>query len=332
MRQYPSTRLRRNRKVEWSRKLFRENTLQADDLILPIFVQEGHCIKTPIESMPGVYRVTQDIAKEIAHDAKNLGINAVILFPYIEKSKKCPQGKEVLSPDNLICRTIREIKYSVPDIGVMTDVALDPYTSHGHDGVIDESGYVLNDKTIDVLSAQALNFVLAGCDAVAPSDMMDGRVGKIRDTLEVKGFHNTQIISYSAKYASNFYGPFRDAVGSKNTLLKADKKTYQMDFSNSREAMSAIELDIAQGADAIIIKPGLPYLDILKLAHDQFNIPFVAYQVSGEYSMLKLAAERGIFDFLGTCFETLTAMKRAGASAIITYAALDIAKYLMRGR
>ncbi|WP_339041108.1 porphobilinogen synthase [Candidatus Lariskella endosymbiont of Hedychridium roseum] len=332
MQQYPSTRLRRNRKVEWSRKLFRENTLQTDDLILPIFVQEGNGLKTPIESMPGVYRVTQDIAKEIAHDAKSIGINAVILFPYIDKSKKCPQGKEALNHDNLICRTIKEIKSSIPELGVITDVALDPYTSHGHDGLIDESGYVLNDKTIDVLSAQALNFALAGCDAIAPSDMMDGRVGKIRETLEMKGFHNTQIISYSAKYASNFYGPFRDAVGSKNTLLKADKKIYQMDCANSKEAMSAIELDIAQGADAIIIKPGLPYLDILKLASDQFNIPLVAYQVSGEYSMLKLAAERGIFDFLGTCFETLTAMKRAGASAIITYAALDIAKYLMQKR
>ena len=325
---YPGTRLRRIRSAKWSRDLFAENSITVNDLVQPYFITEGHGLKTEISTMPGIYRLTIDNLLQEAKRAKDLGIKAIMLFPQISTSKKSHDAKESYAQDSLICRAIMELKNLGVDIGVITDVALDPYTLDGHDGITDKKGAVLNDKTIEVLCKQSLALAEAGCDAIAPSDMMDGRIGKIRESLEDQGFHNTQIISYAAKYASNFYGPFRDAVGSKAQLGKADKQSYQMDIRNSREAMSEVSLDISEGADAVIIKPGMPYLDVIKSINTKYNIPVMAYQVSGEYSMLKIAGEHGIFDAKAAMLESLMAFKRAGASAIITYAATEVAAIL----
>ena len=287
-----------------------------------------------ISSMPGISRLNLNSAVSLVKDAKKLGISAVALFPKISPNLKDNTGKESYNPNSMICRLIKAIKNSVPDIGVISDIALDPYTSHGHDGIL-KDGYILNDETIDVLMKQALTYVIAGCDILAPSDMMDGRVLKIRNMLESEGFFNAKIMSYSAKYASCFYGPFRDAVGSKTNLFSddalirpLDKKTYQMDYRNSKEAIREVELDIAEGADMVIIKPGMPYLDIIKTVSSKFNIPVLAYQVSGEYSMLKIASQSGIFDEKDVWLESMMAFRRAGAQAIITYAAIEIAKML----
>ncbi len=323
---FPKTRLRRNRKAAWVRELTAENSLSPSDLILPLFVIEGKNKKEEIPTLPGVFRLSIDLLIKKAQEAHSLGIPALMLFPMIEQKLKTVDGKEAFNKKNLICRAIAEIKNSVPEIGVITDVALDPYTTHGHDGIIDEKGYVINDATIEVLCRQALMQAEAGCDVVAPSDKMDGRVGMIRNYLDSKNFSDVSLMSYAVKYASSFYGPFRHAVGSANNLKKSDKKTYQMDFRNSREAMREISLDIAEGCDTLIIKPGMPYLDVIKEASQNFKLPIIAYQVSGEYAMLKLAAEKGAFDFDGAFYESLMAFKRAGASAIISYGAIEAAQ------
>ena len=323
---YPGTRLRRIRSAKWSRDLFSETSISVNDLIQPYFVTEGAGKRSEISTMPGIYMLSTDNLIEEVKQAQDLGINAIMLFPQIDANKKSSDAKEAFNQDNLISRAIRELKKAGIGIGIMSDVALDPYTLDGHDGITDENGIVLNDQTIEVLCKQSLTLAQAGCDVIAPSDMMDGRIGKIRESLEQNGFHNTQIISYAAKYASNFYGPFREAVGSKNQLGKADKQTYQMDIRNSREALFEVGLDISEGADAVIIKPGMPYLDIIKSISIEYNIPIIAYQVSGEYAMLKIAGANGIFDAQDAMMESLIAFKRAGASSIITYAATEIAK------
>lgn len=325
---FPQVRLRRLRKSAWMRELVAQNSLRESDLILPLFVIEGKNIEQKIDHLPGVSRFSIDLIVKKAKEAKALGIPAVMLFPAIEQKLKTVDGKEAFNEDNLICRTIKAIKKQVPEIGVICDVALDPYTTHGHDGIIDENGEVLNDATIEVLCKQALVQASAGCDIIAPSDMMDGRVAVIRDTLEDYGFMDVAIMSYAAKYASSFYGPFRHAVGSASNLKKSDKKTYQMDFRNSLEAMREIALDVDEGADMVIIKPGMPYLDVVKEASQNFSLPIISYQVSGEYAMLKHAANNGAFDFDVALFESLISFKRAGASAIITYGAIEIAKKL----
>lgn len=323
---FPKTRLRRNRKSPWIRELTAQNALLPSDLILPLFVIEGKNKEEKISHLPDVSRFSIDGIVKKAKEARALGIHALMLFPVIDQKLKNADGKEAKNRKNLICRTIAEIKNAVPEIGVIADVALDPYTSHGHDGIVDADGYVENDATIEVLCEQALAQAEAGCDVIAPSDMMDGRVGVIRDCLDDAGFVNTSIMSYAAKYASSFYGPFRHAVGSVNNLKKSDKKTYQMDFRNSDEALREIELDIAEGADMIIIKPGMPYLDIVSRASQAFKLPIISYQVSGEYAMLKLAAAHGAFDFDAAFYESLMAFKRAGASAIISYGAIAAVK------
>ncbi len=328
---FPKTRLRRNRKSPWIRELTAQNSLAATDLILPLFVIDGKNKEEKIASLPDVSRFSIDRIVKQAKEAKSLGIPAVMLFPVTDPKLKSADGKEAWNKKNLICRAIAEIKNAVPEIGVIADVALDPYTSHGHDGIIDENGYVINDNTIEVLCLQALAQAEAGCDVIAPSDMMDGRIGVIRDALDDAGFVNTSIMSYAAKYASSFYGPFRDAVGSKNNLKKSDKKTYQMDFRNSLEAISEIRMDIEEGADMVIVKPGLPYLDIVARATQNFEVPIISYQVSGEYAMLKFAAANDAFDFDAALHETLIAFKRAGASAIISYAAISAVKKLLCG-
>jgi porphobilinogen synthase len=322
---FPNTRLRRNRQASWIRDLTAQTTISAKDLILPLFVIEGKNQREEISSLPGVFRLSIDLLVQKAKEAHDLGIPALMLFPVTEQKLKNADGSEALNPKNLVCRAVREIKNAVPEIGVICDVALDPYTSHGQDGLIDENGYVLNDETVEKLCEQALIQAAAGCDALAPSDMMDGRIGVIRMALEQNGFQNTLLISYAAKFASNFYGPFRDAVGSAANL-KADKKTYQMDFRNSAEAMREIAMDVSEGADAIIIKPGLPYLDVVKEASQNFSLPIFSYQVSGEYAALAFGAKAGALDFMKTLFETVAACKRAGASAVISYAASEIAK------
>lgn len=327
---FPKTRLRRNRKSAWIRELTAQTTLSPSDLILPLFVVEGKNKAEKITHLPDVFRFSIDVIVKKAKEAKNLGIPALMLFPAIDQKLKTADGKEALNKKNLICRTIREIKNAIPEIGVICDVALDPYTSHGHDGLIDEKGNVLNDATIEVLCNQALIQAEAGCDMVAPSDMMDGRIGVIRDALDDQGFEEVSIISYAVKYASSFYGPFRHAVGSAVNLKSSDKKTYQMDFRNSFEAMREIALDISEGADMIIIKPGLPYLDITYEAAKNFAIPLISYQVSGEYAMLKFAAANGAFDFAAVFYESLMAMKRAGSKAIITYGAIEMARKLSK--
>ena len=324
---YPATRLRRARMQAWSRELMAETQLSPSDLILPVFVQEGKNRETSVGSMVDVSRITLDLLEKKSKSASQLGIPAIAIFPAVDKKLKSPMGDEALNPKNLVCRAIAAVKSAAPDIGVIVDVALDPYTTHGQDGIV-ERGQVVNDKTVEKLCQQTLVMAKAGCDIVAPSDMMDGRIGAIRAALEHAEFHDTMILSYAAKYASSFYGPFRDAVGSGLALGKADKKTYQMDVRNSREAMREIALDIAEGADMVMVKPALPCLDIIHRASQRFDLPIFAYQVSGEYVMIKAAAKNGWMDGEAVMLESLIAIKRAGARAIFTYAAMEVAKRL----
>ena len=323
---YPQLRLRRSRQNKWSRRLISENNLSVDDLILPIFIVEGKNKKIPVKSMPGIFRYTLDKLNSIVRNAIDLGIPMIALFPYTQKKLKDSLGTESLNPNNLVCRACKQVKKKFENkIGIMCDVALDPYTSHGHDGIF-ASGNVLNDETIKILVEQSLLQASAGCDVLAPSDMMDGRIGVIRKALDKNGFKNVQILSYAVKYASSYYGPFRDAVGTKN-LLKGNKKTYQMDFRNSNEALREVALDIKEGADMVIVKPGLPYLDIIEKVKNKFKIPVMAYQVSGEYSMITNSINKGILN-RDVILETLMSFKRSGANAIITYFALQVAKDL----
>jgi len=324
---YPNLRLRRNRKTDWSRRLVEESTLSANDLILPIFLTEGKNRVQSIKTMPGVFRYSIDKLNKIIDRAILLKLPMVALFPYTNSKVKNKYGSEALNEDNLVCKAIRYIKKRYKNqIGIMCDVALDPYTSHGHDGLL-KSGYVLNDETIEILIKQSLLQAQMGCDLLAPSDMMDGRIGKIRKVLDKNGYQLVQLLSYAVKYASSFYGPFRDAVGSKN-LLKGDKKTYQMDYRNSIEALREVSLDIKEGADMVMVKPGLPYLDVIKMVKENFKIPVLAYQVSGEYSLIMNGINRGIID-KNSIIESLTSFKRAGANAVITYFAEKIAKDLI---
>ena len=314
---YPSLRLRRSRKDDWSRRLIEENNLTPNDFILPIFIIDGKNKKIPIKSMPGVYRYTLDRLSFVVDKALNKGLPMIALFPYTEKKKKNMLGTEALNEDNLICRALKLLKKKYKnEIGIMCDVALDPYTSHGHDGLVN-SRYVLNDETINVLVRQSLLQAQMGCDVLAPSDMMDGRIGKIRKSLDKQGYQMTQILSYAVKYASNYYGPFREAVGSKG-LLKSDKKNYQMDYRNSNEALREVSLDIKEGADMVMIKPGLPYLDVIKLVKENFKIPVIAYQVSGEYSLLSNGINKRLVNN-DIILESLISFKRAGANAIVSY-------------
>ena len=306
-----------------------ETTLTAANLIWPLFIAEGQGVDEPIASLPGVSRWSVDNIVARAKEARDLGIPCIALFPNTQPDRRSDDGKEALNPDNLMCRAIRALKEAVPDIGVLTDVALDPYTSHGHDGLLDESGYVLNDATAEVLVGQALNQAAAGADIIAPSDMMDGRVGLIREALEGAGHVNVQIMSYAAKYASGFYGPFRDAVGSRG-LLKGDKKTYQMDPANAEEALREVALDLAEGADSVMVKPGLPYLDIVRRVKERFEVPVFAYQVSGEYAMIEAAVAAGAAERDAVVLETLLAFRRAGCSGVLTYHALHAAKLLAK--
>jgi len=320
--------MRRNRLSEFSRKLISENTLSVNDLIYPIFLTYGSNVKEEISSMPGIYRYSLDLLHNEIEYISSLNIPAIALFPKIEDELKTPDGKEALNKNNLVCKAIQISKKINPDLGVITDVALDPYTDHGHDGII-KKDQIDNDLTVEILCKQAVMQAEAGCDIIAPSDMMDGRVGAIRDALDEHGLINVQIMSYAAKYASSFYGPFRDAVGSTINLSKKSKNTYQMDPANSAEALREIRFDINEGADMIIIKPGMPYLDIINKAKKEFNFPIIAYQVSGEYSMIKCAIQNGWFDEEKVIFETLMCFKRAGCSGIITYFAPYIAKKLI---
>ena len=324
---YPNLSLRRNRKTDWSRRLTQENNLSVNDLILPIFVVEGKKKKQVIKNMPGVCRYSIDNIPLILDKAVNYKIPMVAIFPYTNQKLKNNFGSEALNENNLVCRAIRYIKKKYKNkIGIMCDVALDPYTSHGHDGLI-KKDEILNDETIEVLINQSLLQAAMGCDVIAPSDMMDGRIGKIRKALDKKNYKNVQILSYAAKYASSFYGPFREAVGSKS-MLKGDKKTYQMDYRNSIEALREVSLDIKEGADMVMVKPGLPYLDVIKMVKENFKIPVLAYQVSGEYSLIMNGINRGIID-KNSIIESLTSFKRAGANAVITYFAEKIAKELI---
>lgn len=325
---FPAIRMRRLRRHEWTRRLVAETTLSCADLIWPLFLIAGENKRQPIASMPGVERLSIDQAVVAAEYAAGLGIPVIALFPYTEPQLKTADGREATNNQNLICRAVRAIKHAVPEIGVLCDVALDPYTTHGHDGVL-VGDDVANDETVEILVRQALVHADAGCDIIAPSDMMDGRVGAIRYALETNGFRNTLIMAYAAKYASAFYGPFRDAVGSAKALA-GDKRMYQMDPANGEEAIREVALDLAEGADMVMVKPGLPYLDIVRRVKDAFQVPVFAYQVSGEYSMLKGAAERGWLDGEGAMLESLIAFKRAGASGILTYFALEAARLLRR--
>ena len=322
---YPSTRLRRNRKKEWSRRLVQESTLSPNDLIWPIFICEGTNVKERINTMPGVYRNSIDRLEKLVESAMDKNIPMIALFPNIPNSKKNSKGSEALNKNNLVCKALRLIRKNYKNIGIMCDVALDPYTSHGHDGIL-KNNYVDNDETIKILIKQSLLQAEMGCDVIAPSDMMDGRVGEIRKALDKNNYELVQILSYAVKYASNFYGPFRDAVGSKKTL-KGDKKNYQMDFRNSKEALREVALDIKEGADFVMVKPGMPYLDIIKLIRDNFKIPVFAYQVSGEYSLIKNGIKNKILNE-EAIIESLTSFKRAGASAVVTYFAEEIAQKL----
>ena len=325
---FPTTRMRRMRFNDFSRRLMRENRLSVDDLIYPLFVTEGINQRELITSMPGVERFSLDLLLEQADEIYNLGIPAIALFPVTLASKKSDDAAEAYNPEGLAQRSVRALKKAFPDLGVITDVALDPFTSHGQDGLINKDGYVVNDETIEVLVKQALSHAEAGVDIVAPSDMMDGRIGAIRSALEAHQYPNTLILAYSAKYASSFYGPFRDAVGSASNLGKSNKYSYQMDPANSDEALREIALDLQEGADMIMVKPGMPYLDIIRRAKDQFGVPTFAYQVSGEYAMLKAAAENGWLDEKQTVLESLLAFKRAGSDAILTYFAKQAAQWL----
>jgi porphobilinogen synthase len=325
---YPATRLRRTRATAWSRALHRETILTPADLIWPLFVTSGSQTEEPIGSLPGVSRWSVDLIVARAKEAVALGIPCLALFPNTPAELRSEDGKEALDPDNLMCQAIRAIKDACGvDIGVLTDVALDPYTTHGQDGLVDRAGYVSNDATVDILVGQSLNQAAAGADVIAPSDMMDGRIGAIRDALEDGGYANVQIMSYAAKYASAFYGPFRDAVGSRG-LLKGDKKTYQMDPANAEEALREVALDLAEGADSVMVKPGLPYLDIVRRVKDAFEVPVFAYQVSGEYAMIEHAAAAGAGDRDALVLETLLAFKRAGCSGMLTYHAAHAARLL----
>ncbi|RIY31404.1 porphobilinogen synthase [Psittacicella melopsittaci] len=326
-RPYPRVRLRRNRKSDFARSLVRENTLTADDLIYPVFVLEGENRKEEIPSMPGQFRLSIDLLVESAKEWFADGIKVIDLFPVIESNKSL-EAEEAYNPEGLVQRCIRALKKELPELGIMTDVALDPYTTHGQDGIIDENGYVLNDKTIEVLVKQALSHIEAGADIISPSDMMDGRVGALRYAFEVNGHHNVQIMSYAAKYASVFYGPFRDAVGSTGNLKGADKFTYQMDPANADEALHEVALDLNEGADMVMVKPGLPYLDIVRQVKDTFRVPTFAYHVSGEYAMLKAAASNGWLDYKKSVLETMLCFKRAGCDGILTYCAPEVAKWL----
>ena len=325
---YPATRMRRNRYRSWLRDLVAESSLSPADLIWPVFVVEGVSQKQKIDSMPGVFRMTIDQVVMAAKEAIQLGVPALAIFPVTPSDKKSEDGAEATNPENLICRTIRAIREAVGDqIGLVTDVALDPYTSHGQDGLVVD-GYVVNDATIAVLQRQAQVQAAAGADVIAPSDMMDGRIGRIREALDSEGYSNVAIMAYSAKYASAFYGPFRDAVGSASNLGKSDKKTYQMNPANTDEAMHEVALDLQEGADIVMVKPGMPYLDIVRRVHEQFRVPVAVYQVSGEYAMLKAAAQNGWLDEKRVVLESLLAFKRAGASMILSYFAIDAARWL----
>jgi porphobilinogen synthase len=327
--QYPRVRLRRNRTAEWTRRLVAESRLTVEDLVWPVFVHDDDG-REDVPSMPGVQRLSISALVDEVGAAAALGVPAVALFPVVPAARKSETGDEAWNPDNLCNRAIRVVKQAVPEIGIICDVALDPYTSHGHDGLL-RDGRILNDETIDVLCQQALAEAAAGVDIVAPSDMMDGRVGRLRDALDAAGYQHVRILAYSAKYASAFYGPFRDAVGSKSALGKGDKRTYQMDPANSDEALRECALDIAEGADMIMVKPGMPYLDILRRVKDAFRMPTLVYQVSGEYAMLKAAAGNGWLDGERAMMESLLAFKRAGADGILTYFAVDAAKRLTSG-
>ncbi len=327
---FPGTRMRRMRRDDFSRRLMRESTLTVDDFIYPVFVLEGEGRSEKVGSMPGVERQSLDILLKTAERAVSLGIPALALFPVIDTSLKTLGAEEAFNSHGLVPRVIKALKREFPDLGVITDVALDPYTSHGQDGLIDETGYVLNDETLEVLAKQALCHAEAGADVVAPSDMMDGRIGRIRAELDEGGQIHTRILAYSAKYASSFYGPFRDAVGSAGNLGKGNKYTYQMDPANSDEALKEVALDLDEGADMVMVKPGMPYLDIVRRVKDEFGVPTYAYQVSGEYAMLKAAAQNGWLNEEACVLESLLAFKRAGADGILTYFALDAAAYLKR--
>jgi porphobilinogen synthase len=324
--QFPRVRMRRNRAADWSRRLVRETNLTVDDLIWPVFIKDGGAKREPIPSMPGVHRLTIPALLSAAEEAAKLGIPAIALFPYVPKEQKDERAEEAVRPDNLCNRAIRALKKAVPEIGVICDVALDPFTSHGHDGVM-KGDRIVNDETVDILCRMALAQAEAGVDVVAPSDMMDGRIGQVRDALDAEGHQSTLIMSYAAKYASAFYGPFRDAIGSKGAL-KGDKRTYQMDFGNGDEAIRECALDVAEGADMLMVKPGLPYLDVLHRVKQAFRMPTFAYQVSGEYSMVKAAAQNGWLDNDKAMMESLHCFKRAGADGILTYFAVEVARKL----
>jgi len=325
---YPQVRMRRNRADAWTRRLVAESRLSVDDLIWPLFVQEGDG-ETPVSSMPGVARFGLDSLVDTAGQAVELEIPAVALFPYVESARRTPDCAEAWNPENLVCRAIRALKAAHPDLGIICDVALDPYNSDGHDGLV-QDGRILNDETVETLCRQALVQAGAGCDVIAPSDMMDGRIGAIRTALDGAGFQDVRILAYAAKYASAFYGPFRDAVGSSG-YLAGDKKTYQMDPANSDEALREVALDLSEGADMVMVKPGLPYLDVVRRVKETFGVPTLAYQVSGEYAMMKAAAERGWLDNDRVVMESLLAFKRAGADAVLTYAAREAAERLRAG-
>ncbi|GAB3131488.1 porphobilinogen synthase [Novispirillum itersonii] len=324
---FPRTRMRRNRQTDWSRRLVRENTLTVDDLIWPVFIIDGEDRTEPVPSMPGVVRYTIDRLVAAAGEARALGIPCIALFPKTDASVKDTVGTEAANPDNLVCRAVRALKAAHPDLGVLCDVALDPYTDTGHDGIC-RDGIIINDESVEALIRQSVSQAKAGCDIVAPSDMMDGRIGQIRDALDAEGLQHVQVVSYAAKYASCFYGPFRDALGTGASLKGGDKKTYQMDPANSDEALREVAIDLEEGADVVMVKPGMPYLDIIRRVKDQFGVPTFAYQVSGEYSMLKASINNGWFDHDRTVLESLMCFKRAGADAILTYFAVDAARLL----
>ena len=328
---FPASRPRRLRKDAFSRALVQEHRLHASDLILPAFVVEGERVRQDVASMPGVQRLSLDKLLPVAEECLALGVPVLALFPVIAPELKTPDGREALNAEGLVPRVVRELKRRFPELGLLTDVALDPFTSHGQDGLLDAAGYVLNDETVEVLTQQALLQAEAGVDIVAPSDMMDGRIGAIRDVLEERGLIHTKIMAYSAKYASAFYGPFRDAVGSAGNLGKGNKRVYQMDPANSDEALREVALDIAEGADMVMVKPGMPYLDIVRRVKDAFRMPTFAYQVSGEYAMLKAAAANGWLDHDAVMMEALLAFQRAGADGVLTYFALDAARLLRTG-
>ena len=327
---FPSNRPRRLRRDAFTRNLVREHQVTPHDLIYPVFVHEGENLRQAVPSMPGVDRLSLDLLLPVAEECVRLGIPVLALFPSIEPVLKTPDGKEALNPDGLIPRVVRALKEEFPELGIMTDVALDPYTSHGQDGLLDETGYILNDDTVKVLTGQAINHAVAGVDIVAPSDMMDGRIGSIRTALERHGYIHTRIMAYSAKYASAFYGPFRDAVGTRGALGKADKNVYQMDPGNTDEALREVALDLAEGADMVMVKPGMPYLDVVRRVKDEFKVPTFAYQVSGEYAMIKAAAANGWLQHDAVMMESLLAFKRAGADGVLTYFARDVARKLQK--